>query len=480
MLAPPVQGPVVVNVDPYPLVISMANVLRRPVALIGSAFTNIARRIPGTTALASPGASLAAQSVPALTATAVVSYLLAGLLPGSSRPVLAPLTAILVMQATRYQTLRNAVQRVGSVVAGVVVALGFTTAVGFTWWSLGLVIAVGLVIGSVLRLGDHILEVPISAMLILALGSGSAATGRVVDTLVGAAAGLAGGMIFLRVRTQPAEEAIADFSQRMASLLDEMASGVTDGAGAEQTATWLTRARSLTSEIQEVDDRLGEAEDSLRLTPSKLRSDRTAVPLRNGLEALEHASITIRGLTRSLTDDAQLPERDAAALAAGTHDILARVLGQLAAAVRAYGSLIRADTPRSGGLNDDELGQHLAQARDQREQLARIQHHTPEPASAGSQLRGEMILHLDRLASELQVERLHNPSRDSNRITRIRAASYKLRHLAPARPNLPAGARARLTSRPPVASRDRTRRPGHGEQAAARPARPFRGRHRPR
>ena len=99
--------------------------------------------------------------------------------------MLAPLTALLVVQATRYQTMRSAVQRVASVVAGVVVALGFTAAVGFTWWSLGLVIAVALAIGSVLGLGDHMLEVPISAMLILSLDSGSAATGRVVDTLRG-------------------------------------------------------------------------------------------------------------------------------------------------------------------------------------------------------------------------------------------------------------------------------------------------------
>lgn len=403
--------------------------LRRHVAVIDAAFHRLPRWIPGTTVFSQVRARLAAQSVPTLTATAVFAYLLACLLPGSSRPVLAPLTAILVVQASRYQTMRSAVQRVASVVAGVVVALGFTTAVGFTWWSLALVIAVGLMIGSVLRLGDHILEVPISAMLILALGSGSAATGRVVDTLAGAAAGLAGGMIFLRVRTQPAEDAIADFSRRMAGLLEEMAAGVTEGAGEDQTGTWLARARSMTSELQEVDDTLGEAEDSLRLTPSALRSDRTAVPLRNGLEALEHAAITIRGLTRSLTDDARLPERDSAALAMGTPDVLAGVLWRLAAAIRAYGSLIRADLHSSGRVDDDDLGRNLAEAREQRELLIQIQNHAPEPASAGGQLRGEMLLHLDRLASELQVERLSQSSQDGSRLTWIQATADRVRRL---------------------------------------------------
>ena len=197
------------------------------------AFRGITRGVPASITFLRMRGPLTAQSIPTLTATAVFAYLLASLLPGSSRPVLAPLTAVLVVQATRSQTIRSAVQRVASVVAGVVVALGFTAAVGFTWWSLGLVIAVALAIGSMLRLGDHTLEVPISAMLILSLGSGSAATGRVVDTLTGAAAGLAGGMIFSRVRTQPAEESIGEFSRRMAGLLEEIAAGLTGGTAAD-------------------------------------------------------------------------------------------------------------------------------------------------------------------------------------------------------------------------------------------------------
>src|SRR6202044_3791702 len=79
-----------------------------------------------------------AQFVARLTVTALFAYLVALLLAGSPRPVLAPLTAVLVVQATLYQTIRNAVQRVASVVAGVLVALALSAAVGFTWWSLGL------------------------------------------------------------------------------------------------------------------------------------------------------------------------------------------------------------------------------------------------------------------------------------------------------------------------------------------------------
>jgi hypothetical protein len=268
----------------------------------------------------------------------------------------------------------------------------------------------------VLRLGGHMLEVPISAMLILSVGSRSAATGRVVDTLAGAAAGLVGGMIFSTVRTQPAEDSLGEFSRRMAGLLEDFASGLT-GTGPGETESWLARARSLTAEIQQLDDTVGEAEDSLRLTPRALRSDRTTVPLRNGLEVLDLAAATVRGLARSLTDDARLPKGEAAAVATDAPDVLAKVLRRLAEATRAYGSLIRADLGGAHGLDSNELERVLAEVREQRDVLALILHHAPEPASASWRLRGEILVHVDRLTSELQIERLSRARQDEGRPT---------------------------------------------------------------
>src|SRR3954464_11413854 len=100
-----------------------------------------------------------------LTATATASYLIALLVPDTSeRPTLAPLTALLVLQVSLYRTLRSAAQRVGSVTGGVLVAVVLAWALGFTWWSLGLTIGASLLLGHLLRLGEHVLEVPISAM----------------------------------------------------------------------------------------------------------------------------------------------------------------------------------------------------------------------------------------------------------------------------------------------------------------------------
>jgi hypothetical protein len=127
----------------------------------------------------------------------------------------------------------------------------------------------------------------------------------------------------------------------MADLLEEIASGLVGGVSDPcESEARLMRAHALKDQIQRADHALGEAEDSLRLRPPALRFARTAVPLRNGLETLEHAALTIRGLARSITDDARLPENDPA-LATDAMDLLADVLRRLAAAVRTYGGLVR-------------------------------------------------------------------------------------------------------------------------------------------
>src|SRR5260370_20100869 len=94
-----------------------------------------------------------------------------------------------VAQVTLYQTVRSAVRRVVAVVTGVLLAVALAAWVGFTWWSLGLTIVLALAAGYALHLGDTVLEVPISAMLILSVGTTTAAaTGRIIETLVGAGA----------------------------------------------------------------------------------------------------------------------------------------------------------------------------------------------------------------------------------------------------------------------------------------------------
>ena len=103
-----------------------------------------------------------------LTGAAVAAYLVAEALGlDDTPPLVAALTALLVVQATASGTLSTGVERVLSVVAGVAIAVAFSALVGLTWWSLAILVAASIVVGQLLRLGPNLIEVPISAMLVL-------------------------------------------------------------------------------------------------------------------------------------------------------------------------------------------------------------------------------------------------------------------------------------------------------------------------
>src|SRR5260370_14799594 len=123
--------------------VSLAIRPRHRAAEISTAARTITRRAPVSLTLVRHRAQPTAATIVRLTVTAVFAYLLALPLPNTSRPVMAPLTALLVVQVSIYQTLRTAVRRVASVVAGVLLALGLSAWGGFTWWSLGLAIPLG-------------------------------------------------------------------------------------------------------------------------------------------------------------------------------------------------------------------------------------------------------------------------------------------------------------------------------------------------
>jgi hypothetical protein len=353
----------------------------------------------------------AAVYIARLTATATFAYLLALHVPaGTGRPVLAPLTAVLVLQASLYQTIRSGIKKVVSVAAGVLAAVGLSTLVGFNWWLLGLLIGAALLIGHILRLGDDILEVPISAMLIFSsVGEHAAATGRVVDTLVGTAAGLAGGLVFAPLRVQPAREAVGDLSGRLAGLLDRMAGDLGDEPDPSRVGGWLTQARDLRGEIERVDDTLRQAEDSARLNPRALRLPgalpETGVALRGGLETLERAALTLRFLARSVLDATHVDSDASPVRDAETRDRLAAVLTRLAAAIRTYGGLMQT-LPSGDESLHTELNAELEQARDRQDRLADLLEPRAVPDGGATEwpLRGEILSHVDRLRTRLAVD----------------------------------------------------------------------------
>jgi uncharacterized membrane protein YgaE (UPF0421/DUF939 family) len=380
----------------------MSVALRRSQATrISDAARTITERAPVTLTVARHRAQPTAATIIRLVTCAVFAYLVASLVPETSPPVLAPLTALLVLQVSIYRTLFSAVRRVAGVVTGVLIALELSRWVGFTWWSLGLTIALGLAVGYALRLREAVLEVPISAMLILSVGSTTAATSRITETLIGAAAGLIAGFILTAPQVEPAEEAIADLARTMADLLEGMAAGLNDGSVNDSVRGWLDRARALGNEIRRVDEALAQAEESTRLNPRSLRLPHSTVTLRQSVENLEHSAITVRVLARSLADTTRLAGDDNPLNDPNVRRGLADTLRELSAAVRTYSSLATESDAHGHEVLKADLKRYLAAARDQQDRLSALLATAPAARPVGWPLRGELISHLDRLRSEL-------------------------------------------------------------------------------
>jgi uncharacterized membrane protein YgaE (UPF0421/DUF939 family) len=373
---------------------------------LGGAARAVAQRAPETITVVRYRAQPTLVTIARLTATAVFAYLLALLVPTvTPRPVLAPLTALLVAQVTLYHTVHSAIRRVVAVVAGVLLALGLSAWLGFSWWSLGITIAIALAVGYALHLGDTVLEVPISGMLILSVTTErSTAYGRVVETMVGTAAGLVAGIVFARPKVQPAAEALEDLCGKMAGLLSEMAEGLREGSVHERAPGWLGQARSLDEDIHRVDEALRHAEESVRLNPRRRLLPEIGTDLRSGLETLEHAALTVRLLARLLADSARVaadqvgPVRDEL-----TRLRLAAVLIELASAVRVYGHLAVEPDPAQRDVSEADLQRHLGDAEARQDQLNELLSTDPAADPAGWPLRGELVSHLDRLRTEVKV-----------------------------------------------------------------------------
>jgi uncharacterized membrane protein YgaE (UPF0421/DUF939 family) len=445
---------------------------------VGEAAKAAARRQAEQLTLVRRRAQPTAVYIARLTGTAVFAYLLALQLPGgSTRSVLAPLTALLVVQATLFHTIRSAIQRVVGVTAGVLAAVAVAAYVPFSWWVLGLLIAGALGLGLVLRLREDILEVPISAMLIFSVDTHAAATSRITETLVGAAAGLAAGLILAPLRVQPAKDAVGDLSRQMADLLGQMADGLREAPDQRRAAEWLDRTRALRGEIERLDDALSQAEESVRLNPRRLRSGNPAAGLREGVDTLERAATDMRVLARSVVDSTRIDSEHSPVREAETRARLAAVLAELSAAVRVYGQILEADPAAADAAGPapepiaEELEDHLEKALHQQDRLADLLSTDPAERPEGWPLRGEILAHVDRLRSELQPG--HLP--DQPQVRQPLRATLRDRRTALSR-----GARPRRYDHRGRAGRRRSSPGGtqetHAERAAPPPLPPRRRR----
>jgi hypothetical protein len=349
-----------------------------------------------------------------LTGAAVASWLVAHALSPNSVPILAPLTAVLVVQVTLSGTLWSGLERVISVVAGVLLAVVFSAVVGLTWWSLGALIAVSIVIGQLLKLGANLVEVPISAMLVLAVGGGAAAgeaaSGRIWETAIGTVVGAGANIVFPpAVRTLDAGARVEQFAIRIADILEAAADQLSEGPAGARAGQWLDQARRLSRHVPGLDEEVTAADESRQLNLRALGTPRTSLSLRDGLDALEHSLVALRTLFRSVVDNVSEARNQGEGhreddYAEDVREAFALLMRDLAICFRSFGKLVEAQIDDDAVGESAELAAALDALREARARVAEMLLLGPRSDPEYWELNVTLLATVERVLRELDLE----------------------------------------------------------------------------
>ncbi|HET8594837.1 MAG TPA: aromatic acid exporter family protein [Intrasporangium sp.] len=347
----------------------------------------------------------AVSEVGRLTGAAVLAFVAARLLFPSVIDLTAPLTALLVVQASTVRTLQMGFIRVGAVLLGVLVAIAVSTYFGLSWWTLGAVIAASLLLAKLLRLGDQLLEVPISAMLILGVTShGLAAETRVVNTLIGTAIGVAFSLLVpVAIPNTRARDAVRDVARSQGQLLDEV--GLTLSArapSAEETDGWLRRTEEIGVEVRRAADTVDEVEERRKLNPRALVALRMHPELRVALRRLdrcrtaEHVLLVMVGRARTAIAAEESP-------AADLRGAFAVVLQSLGSGLAAFAELIASDRVEAAEQALDRLHEIIGETRAMLTDLILVDVEA-RPGSDTWMLQGSLLAAIDQIIQQLDLE----------------------------------------------------------------------------
>jgi len=353
-----------------------------------------------------------------LTSAAVISYLITLVVTDGAIDLTGALTALLVVQASAYSTLKMGAVRVGAVLSGVLVATLLSTWVGLTWWSLGAAIAASLLLGKVLRLGDQALETPITAMLILGVANHDIAAGiRIINTLIGAGVGVAMNLIYPpAMPTASAGRALLRVVDAAAAPLDAAADALVDGpVSRAHLDALLDRLRAAARRVANARDIIDSLKDSRRFNPRALGTIDVEPVLGTGLDTLEHCLLDIRSLLTVISAESPVQERPDDPFGEELRAAFAVVLHDAADCLRAFGSLVVAEAEGREDETEEALAESLEILRETRAILTELMMVKAQDDSPAWMLRGSVLAALGQVLTRLDLEeraRLHRTWKD--------------------------------------------------------------------
>jgi uncharacterized membrane protein YccC len=222
-------------------------------------------------------------------------------------PVFGAIAAIIVVQPSVNQSFAKALERTVGVIVGVVIAYLVGLAFGSSTWIVLLSIILALLTGWVLRLSQSTtVQLPISAMLVLAIGAQTPgyAAGRIVETALGAVVAVVINLVIVPpVRLQPAHDAVAALGRETAACLDGLARLLIEPSTPAERNGALVEVRLLAPMLTKARAALTGAEESLRFNPRR-RANSDALELDDDLLAMLGVIVgRVPGMVRGLVDN---------------------------------------------------------------------------------------------------------------------------------------------------------------------------------
>jgi uncharacterized membrane protein YccC len=232
---------------------------------------------------------------------------LARVTTGSGAPIFAPLAAMLTVQATVLESVRVGLQRTIGVATGVVLAFVLASALGVHWWSVGVLVFVGLLVGQSLNLGTQgSTQIAVSALLVLVLSGGgnSYAVARVLDTLIGAAVGVIVSLLIAPpLHLRDSGSAIRELADAQAAVLTAIAEALRSSWPGNDSRVRLEHARALNATVTRTREEVDRGNASVRYNMRTLGSAPVVAAHRAALRRFEHAQIIVLGIARTLADE---------------------------------------------------------------------------------------------------------------------------------------------------------------------------------
>ncbi|QEE61418.1 FUSC family protein [Salinibacterium sp. dk2585] len=204
----------------------------------------------------------------------VIAWVAAWFLLDQPLPIFATIAALLVVQPSLNQSLAKGIERSLGVLLGVLLAYGASHLFGDSSWGVLGIIVVALFLAWALRLTPGSTnQIPISAMLVLAIGAGNTADyalERVIETVIGVIVALIVNFAIVPpVLREPSRRAVRELANRIADTLDELSQVLTRGTDRAELQDILTRARRLRALQRDAAEQVTRAEESLLLNPRR-------------------------------------------------------------------------------------------------------------------------------------------------------------------------------------------------------------------